>query len=165
LLAAGADVNEGAPVENPGGAAGKDAPVAQVTALLLASARGDEKLAIDLREKGADPNAWDGGAAPIHYALLKGFANSIPRANYVAYLFRPNQRELVKALVEHGANPNVRVSRIALGNGFRGSAGSTPFLLATSTEDTELMRFLTAHGADPKMTTNANVTPLMAVAG
>ena len=42
---------------------------------------------------------------------------------------------------------------------------STPFLLATSTEDTELMRFLTAHGADPKITTNTNVTPLMAVAG
>ena len=165
LLAAGADVNEGVLVESPGGGAGKAAPAGKTTALLLASAGGHEKLAIYLLEKGADPNAWDGGAAPIHYALLRGFANSIPRANYVAYLFRSNQRELVKALVEHGANPNLRVSRIALGNGFRGSAGSTPFLLATSTEDTELMRFLVAHGADPKMTTNANVTPLMAVAG
>ena len=142
----------------------KPAPAGKTTALLLASAGGHEKLAIYLLEKGADQTRPDGGAAPIHYALLRGFANSIPRANYVAYLFRSNQRELVKALVEHGKSELASLAD-RVGQWISRISRLTPFLLATSTEDTELMRFLVAHGADPKMTTNANVTPLMAVAG
>lgn len=92
LLAAGANVNAGVPVQNTAAAA-KDTPAGSVTPLLIASASGHEKLALFLLEKGADPNAWDGGAAPIHYAMLQGFANGIPRSNYVAFLFRPDFSE------------------------------------------------------------------------
>ena len=162
LLAAGVDVNDGLPVTQ---GATTDAPAGSLNPLLMASASGQEEFAIFLLNNGADPNAWDGGSAAIHYALLRGFANAIPRANYVAFLFRPNMGELVKALLAHGADPNVRFVRGKLRNGFGNAAGATPFLLATSTMDTELMRLLVANGADPLLATNANVTPLMLVAG
>ena len=163
LLAAGAKVDDGVPAP-PAPAAAKVA-AGMTTPLLVAAASGHESLAIFLLEKGANPNAWDGGSAALHYAMLHGFANAMPRANYVAFLFRPNMGELVKALLKHGADPNVRFVRSAMGNGFRGAAGATPFFLATSTKDTDLMRLLVSHGADPMLTTNNNVTPLMAVAG
>jgi ankyrin repeat protein len=76
--------------------------------------------------------------------------------------------ELVKALLTRGANPNVRLvtSAISAGAGrFRGAAGATPFLLATATNDTDLMRDLVAHGADPLLPSNSGVTPLMLAAG
>jgi ankyrin repeat protein len=163
LLDAGARVDEGVMGQPP--APTGNTPAGTITPLLIASASGHEALAIFLLERGANANAWDGGSAPIHYALLHGFANAMPRANYVAFLFRPNMRGLVRALLAHGADPNVRFARSMLGNGFRNAAGATPFFLATSTKDTELMRLLVAHGADPMIRTNANVTPLMAVAG
>ena len=78
LLGAGANVNEGMAVKGtPGGP------------LLMASASGHEALSIFLLESGADPNVSDGGAAPLHYAVMNG----------MAYLrFRPNMPKLVKAL-------------------------------------------------------------------
>jgi ankyrin repeat protein len=166
LLAAGAKVDDGVPAPVPAGPSGGASAVRGLTTpMLLAAASGHEKLAIFLLDKGANPNAWDGGSAALHYAMLHGFANAMPRANYVAFLFRPNMRDLVKALLKHGADPNVRFVRSVMGNGFRNNAGATPFFLATSTKDTELMRLLVSHGADPRLTTNNNVTPLMAVAG
>ncbi len=169
LLAAGANVNEALPV--PGRPEGSgEIPAGSMNPLLMASASGHESLAIFLLEKGADPNAWDGGAAAIHYALLRGMATigSVPRANYVSFLFRPNLTELVKALLGRGANPNVRlVSSAVTGGtgGLRSAAGATPFLLAAASGDTSLMRFLLANGADPIMPTRAGVTPLMVAAG
>ncbi|NOT28164.1 MAG: hypothetical protein HOP16_18945 [Acidobacteria bacterium] len=182
LLAAGAKVDDGIAAPPPRAAnppagtttvpAGNKTTPGNATAqagvttpLLVAAAGGHERLSIYLLEKGANPNAWDGGSAALHYAMLHGFANATPRANYVAFLFRPNMRALVKALLDRGADPNVRFVRSVMGNGFRGAAGATPFFLATSTKDTELMRLLMSHGANPLLNTNNNVTPLMAVAG
>jgi ankyrin repeat protein len=181
LLAAGADVNETAPVTETGReipavqrlgnySAPEAVPPRNMTPLLMAAASGHEKLAIFFLEKGADANAWDGGAAAIHYAMLEGMTNlsGVPPANYVSFVFRPNMRELVKALLARGANPNVRLvsSGISAGAGrFRGAAGATPFLLATATNDTDLMRRLVAQGADPLLRTNSGVTPLMLAAG
>ena len=169
LLTAGANVNEAMPVQSKPEASG-DVPAGSMTPLLMASASGHEKLAVFFLERGADPNAWDGGASAIHYALLHGMANigGVPRANYVTFLLRPNMPELVKALLDRGANPNVRVVSSALtggAGGFRGTVGATPFLLATATNDIPLMRLLVASGADPLIPTRANVTPLMVAAG
>ncbi|NOT27202.1 MAG: hypothetical protein HOP16_13985 [Acidobacteria bacterium] len=170
LLAAGAKVDDGIPAPPAPRAANAPAgnttvPAGLTTPLLVAAAGGHERLSIYLLEKGANPNAWDGGSAALHYAMLHGFANATPRANYVAFLFRPNMGALVKALLDRGADPNVRFVRSVMGNGFRNAAGATPFFLATSTKDAALMRLLVSHGADPLLNTNNNVTPLMAVAG
>ena len=184
LMEAGANINEASKPperkpEAPGIAkvgnyndegSGERSQLRPMTPLLMASASGQEKLAIFLLERGADPNAWDGGAAAIHYAMLQGIAyiGGVPRANYVAFLFRPNMRELVKALVAHGANLNIQFESSALSggtSGFRNVVGASPFLLATSSNDTGLMRLLAANGADTRLPTKAGLTPLMVAAG
>jgi ankyrin repeat protein len=43
--------------------------------------------------------------------------------------------------------------------------GATPFLRAAQSGDVELMKLLLAHGADPKIYTAHNVTPLAVAAG
>src|SRR5262249_4137791 len=44
-------------------------------------------------------------------------------------------------------------------------AGATAFLLAAKAADVAVMRLLLAHGADPTINTEENITPLMAAAG
>ncbi len=156
FLAGGANVNEAGPKG--------------MTPLLLASASGQEALGIFLLDKGADPNARDSaGVTSLHYALMKGITalNEIRFANYVEYLFRPNMEDLVKALLAHRANPNLRIEkRIALGGGHSDEVlGATPFLLAAATPDPVAMRMLASAGADPKLKTKDGSTALMLAAG
>jgi ankyrin repeat protein len=85
---------------------------------------------------------------------------------------------VVKALLEHGADPNVRASRgfppfdhsafaRTTGNSMPQirQPGATPFLLAAASLDAGLMRLLIAHGADPKLATDEGTTALMVAAG
>ena len=188
LLAAGADVNERMPVaanakaprdayasnpapgEEPTKPPDAQPPLGSMTPLLMASASGHQELAIYLLEQGADPNAIDEhGAVPLHYTVLKGIAsmNGVSLANYVSYLFRPNLPELVKALLEHGANPNSQLLKGVPVAGRNGSdaAGATPFVLAAAASDPTIMRQLAEHGADPLLTTADHRTAIMAAAG
>jgi ankyrin repeat protein len=90
--------------------------------------------------------------------------------------------ELAKALLTHGANPNVRVAwkeirfnrdggvvkappNIPIGRNYMSFVGATPFYLAAKGADVPLMRLLAEHGADPLIPTVQKVTPLMAAAG
>ena len=156
LLDAGANVNE----VGPNG----------MTPLLMASASGREALGIFLLEKSADPNARDdNGATALHYALLTGITalNQIRYANYVSHLFRPSLEELVRALLAHGANPNVQLETTPTQAGSSEAAGigASPFLLAAATPDPGVMRLLVSGGADPRMPTTGDLTPVMAAAG
>ncbi len=167
LLEAGADVNER--TEEDG------------TALVIATASGHEKLSLFLLDKGADPNAKDGyGITPLHYALHEGLltlAGFKPSSSDRFGWQRPNMPGLVKALLAHGADPNVRVGKAiaSLDNPFlgRGSedppqvdpVGATPFMLATASGDVASMRILVEGRADPKATTAEGVTPIMVAAG
>jgi ankyrin len=156
LLAAGANVNETAPNG--------------MTPLLLASASGQENLGIFLLDRGADPNARDMlGATALHYAVMKGITslNEVRYANYVEHLFRPSLEGLVKALLAHKANPNLRIEKPVPLGGSRSQhvVGATPFLLAAASPDPAVMRMLVSAGADPKVKTKDGLTALMLAAG
>ena len=47
----------------------------------------------------------------------------------------------------------------------RRQVGNTAFLFAAKSADVEVMRLLVENGADPKMNTLLNITPLMLTAG
>jgi ankyrin repeat protein len=79
--------------------------------------------------------------------------------------------QLVKALLAHGANPNVRIEKdfqpysrspYALQVSL---VGMTPFLLAAAAADVGLMRALLAGGANPHINSKDGSTALMMVAG
>ena len=161
LLEAGANVNEAAPEEG--------------STLVVATHSGHEALALFLLEKGADPNAADAyGITALHYAMLKGLArvSGVRPISGAGYLYRPNMPELVKALLRHGANPNVRVVKFPPMPNTRmfkaidlTPVGATPFLLAAASYDAGIMRLLAAKGADPLLTDQAKNTPLIMAAG
>lgn len=161
LLEAGAKVNDAAPEEG--------------SPLVVATYSGHEQLALFLLEKGADANAADAyGITALHYALLKGLArvSGVRPISGAGYLYRPNMPELVKALLAHGANPNVRVAKFPPMPNTRmfkaidlTPVGATPFLLAAASYDAGVMRMLAAHGADTQLTDQAKNTPLIMAAG
>ena len=139
------------------------------TPLLVATMRGQVAIALFLLEQGADPNIGDAGMTPLHWASTtweNGTANPVygfdePMAGIAD---RQGKLQLVRSLLSHGANPNARVTRPkpAFAGGFTDVVGATPFLLASSVDDVEMMRLLLAAGADPKLVTATNTTPVMA---
>ncbi len=166
LLAAGADVNEGTPDDG--------------SPLVLASFNGHEKVVLLLLEKGADPNATDGyGLTPLHWVLQEGIKAIFTRPKQTdRFWVHPNQPELVKALLVHGANPNARIKKdffpydINRYGRSRGTglpqmyfAGATPLFLAAAVADLRAMRALVEGGADATVTSLEGVTPLMVAAG
>ena len=75
---------------------------------------------------------------------------------------------LFKELIARGGNINARVKTdpVMPGSTPRFSmAGATPFFLATGASDIELLRWMLAHGADPKIPTKENTTALMVASG
>lgn len=76
---------------------------------------------------------------------------------------------IVKSLLAHGADVNGRNTdmepRWEGARYRRRLVGATALLLASYSADVEVMRVLLAHGADPKINTGVNITPLMAAAG
>src|SRR5262249_61712752 len=142
------------------------------TPLLVATMRGQVPFALFLLEQGADPNIDDAGLTPLHWASTtweNGTANPVygfeePMAGIPD---RHAKLRLVEALLAHGANPNARITRPkpAFAGGYTDAVGATPFLLASSVDDIEMMRILLAAGADPKMITGTNTTAVMAAAG
>jgi len=80
---------------------------------------------------------------------------------------RQAKLRLVRALLAHGANPNARMTRTqpTFAGGYEDTVGATPFLLASSADDLEMMRILLDAGADPKQVTATNATAIMAATG
>jgi len=90
--------------------------------------------------------------------------------------------ELVKKLLAHGANPNVRVEwkentfnkeggtarnppNIELGRHLLTFTGATAFYIAAKNGDAPMMRVLADGGANPTTTNKFGITPLMVAAG
>jgi ankyrin repeat protein len=148
LLDAGADVNQASPADG-------------MTALLIASINGHFDLAWDLLERGADPTAAaDNGVTPL-YAVLN--VQWQPRSFYPQPRAYQQQRhsylELMKALLDKGADPNARVNRKVWYTQYNfdllrvDEGGATPFWRAAYASDIEAMKMLRAYGADPQIPT------------
>jgi uncharacterized protein len=148
LLANGADLNE---------ASGGD----RTTPVLIATLNGHFDLAKTLLDRGADPRlASENGATPLYAALNCEWA---PKALYPQPRAYINQKttylELMTALLDKGADPNVRLKKKVWYQGYSfdlsgvDEIGATPFWRAAYASDVEAMRLLVAHGADPMIPT------------
>jgi ankyrin repeat protein len=126
-------------------------------------------LAALLIDKGADPNvAETTGMAALYTAVdMHTLPETVGRPN-------PKPRdtidgaELVKALLEHGANPNARLSAPILDrvhNDANSDAalgdGATPLMRAAKQADVAIMQLLLDHHADPALATKKGATALM----
>ena len=164
LLAAGADINQ---TSTDGS-----------TALLVATVRGHLAAAKMLLEKGADPNAAGRGFTALHWAAgsweteltgPRGIATDREEEWKGLRGLEGDKLELVKTLLAHGANPNARLAKPPPRVGFTvfvvNLNGATPFFLAAMASDAAVMRSLTEAGADPTLSTQGKMTPLMAAAG
>ena len=179
LIAAGVDVNilthttDGVAnrVTNQLGIA-KSIGTIGYTPLLVAVVRGQIDVTLYLLDHGADPNILAAGYTPLHWAVSKWESFT---ANPV-YGFddpmsgipdRQAKLKLVNALLAHGANVNARMTKPqpSFAGGYLDAVGATPFLLAASANDLEMMRILLAAGADPKIRTATNASAIMAAAG
>ena len=147
------------------------------------------EVAAVLLDHGADPNAPDARGSPLHTLAwlrepgsdggnglgVRSFGPPLPAGNM-------SSLELAKALLDHGANPNARITLqerpfnkeggtcrnpnlIHLGRHYLTFSGATPFYLAARNGDAPYMRLLAAHGADPKLPNVLGITPLIAASG
>ncbi len=154
LLDAGADVN-------------------QVTGygwspLLVATQNRYYKLAAFLLDHGANPNLANKGAwTPLYLATDN---RNIESGDYPVRKGDMDHLDFIKLLLDKGANVNARAkdsteTRTVFTNQWLDENGATAFLRASQSGDVTLMKLLLAHGADPQIATEFNVTALQAAAG
>jgi len=124
--------------------------------MLMLAARNDRTpLALYLLDKGADPNVDKAGHTALHIAVAR------------------KNIELVKALIAHGAKPNVRLTKgepDPQGNRRFNQLpeyllGATPLLMATALNDTDAMLALVKAGADISIPMEDGTTAVMASMG
>ena len=149
------------------------------TALLTATQNRHYKLASWLLDHGADPNlANNGGWTPLYLATDN---RSIETGDYPVRKPDMDHLDFIKTLVAKGANVNARIcgtqstpaeckgdtteTRTNFTMQWLFEDGATPFLRAAQSGDIELMKFLVAHGADPKIATAHNDTALAVASG
>ncbi|HET9831874.1 MAG TPA: ankyrin repeat domain-containing protein, partial [Vicinamibacterales bacterium] len=129
--------------------------------LLIATINGHFDLAMTLLAKGADPNAAsENNATPLYGALNVEWA---PKALYPQPRAQLNQTitylDLMKALLDKGADPNVRLNKKVWYSGYSfdlsgvDETGATPFWRAAYASDVDAMKMLVAYGADPNIRT------------
>jgi ankyrin repeat protein len=154
LLDAGADVNQ--------------QTTYAWTPLLTAVNNRNYGLAAHLIERGANVNlANRGGWTPLYLATdnrnIEGGDYPVPRPDL-------DHLELIRLLLQKGANPDARVrentlTRTIFTMQWFWEAGATAFVRAAQSSDIDLMKLLLEHGADPKIPTDLGDTALTASAG
>jgi len=154
-------------------------PKSGVTPLIIAAAMAHADAVDLLLEAGADPNARDtNGYAPLHKAV-RDSDYGIDMDSKDAVL------KVVKSLLKHGADPNLRMQQdkaklaaeIKAGaNAFYGKrstvtvteivlSGATPILLAAETNNLDVIKALVEAKGDPNIPTEQGTTALIMAAG
>lgn len=149
------------------GAKVEDALPDGTSALVLATINAHYEMAGLLVDRGANPNAAAQGWTALHQIAWSRRHNAgfnLPGPVATGNL---DSLDLARKLVRAGANVNARQTKEPRdGNrNQQNRIGATPFLLASKSVDVSLMRVLLELGADPKLKTNNNTTPLMVAAG
>lgn len=132
--------------------------------LLIATMNGRFDLAKYLLERGADPNlaSEPAGVTPLYAAINLAWA---PNAGYPQPTAQQQQKlthlDLMKALLDKGADPNVRLKKKVWFSGYNfdrsglDETGATPFWRAAYGSDVPAMKLLKSYGADPSIPTKA----------
>jgi ankyrin repeat protein len=171
-----------------------------LTALLFAARQGSVECVRALTKSGADVNQTSAdGSSPLLVAVQNGYYDmalylmdhgaNVNLANskgwtplYLAVKNRNQETtaipgpstdgvlEFIQALLDRGANPNVRIqAETEVHQGMTAAwlkeAGATPLLRAALCGDLPVVRLLLAHKADPLIPTFDHTTPLMAASG
>lgn len=129
--------------------------------MLMAVINGHFDLALDLLERGADPNLEShAGLTPLYAAINTYWA---PKARYPQQQAYRQQEathlDVMKAMLEAGADPDVRLTKHLWFMEYTFSQldvdtrGATPFWRAAYALDLPAMKMLVAYGADPNIPT------------
>ena len=165
LVAAGADVNQ--------------QTYYGWTPLLVATQNRHYKIGAWLLDHGADPNrANNGGWNPLYLATDN---RNIESGDYPVRRPDMDHLDYIKLLVDHGANVNARIcgtqstakdckgdtteTRTNFTMQWLYEDGATAFFRAAQSGDVQLMKYLLAHGADPKIASAHGDSALAAAAG
>ena len=158
LLAAGADVNLADP----------DA----ITPLIEAISNGHYDLASLLVDKGADVSLADRtGRSALYTAVDIHLPEWVPNRPPPKATDRLDAVDVRTRLLDHGADPNVRLKAVAPNRKADAYAdpilleGATPFVRAAKTGDVAAARLLLARGAAPNLANKNGANAVMAAAG
>jgi uncharacterized protein len=149
------------------------------TALLTATQNRHYKLGAYLLDHGANPNlANHGGWTPLYLATDN---RNIESGDYPVRTPDMDHLDYIQLLLGKGANVNARICGVKSTPGdcvgdttetrtnftmqWLFEDGATPFLRAAQSGDLKLMKLLLDKGADPKIFTAHNVTPLAVASG
>jgi len=142
------------------------------TALVFAIINSHFDLAAMLLEKGADPNRTDiAGMAALYAAVDMNSLQWTQGRPAPIFTDTLDAIDLVKRLLEKGADPNARLKRAPLkrhhdaGTTLNLGEGATPLIRAAKTNDVAAMKALLDAGANPALTMPDRTTALMVAAG
>jgi ankyrin repeat protein len=148
LLDAGADINQASAGD-------------KITPIIIASLNGHFDLAKFLLDTGADPNRSESNGVTALYAAIN--CQWAPKALYPQPRAYEQQHtsylDLMKALLEKGADPNMRLTKKVWYSGYDfdlsgvDETGGTPFWRAAYASDVDAMKLLVSYGADPNIWT------------
>jgi uncharacterized protein len=146
-----------------------------ITPLLSAITNNHPDVARYLIDHAADIKAADWyGRTPL-WAAVETRNMDVDNGTFENGIDREPYLELIKVLLDRGADPNVRTKevppvrpmflRTTASLEWVDFTGMTPFLYAARSGDVTVMKLLLQHGADPNIATFSGTTPLMAAAG
>jgi ankyrin repeat protein len=136
--------------------------------LLAATQNQNYQMGKFLVENGADVNlANKGGWTPLYLATDN---RNIEGGDYPTRAADMSVLDFISLLLDKGANPNARITestetRTVFTNQWLDENGATAFLRASQSGDVALMKLLLDHGADPKINTTLDISPLAVAAG
>lgn len=146
-----------------------------ITPFMMAITNDQMETARFLLDKGSEINVVDWyGRTPL-WSAVEARNMDVDNGTFKNGVDREPVLELIKILLDKGADPNLRTKETPPIRRFilptTGSlewvdfTGMTPFLFAARSGDVTVMKMLLAHGADPKIPTFGGTTALMAAAG